>query len=224
MPCLPLVGAFEVDGKLLATTESVALNETKVQPGAHTSGCLTYEIAFEIYIVGLVKHAVERDIKRVTRLGCVARSEREVYTREETLRGERIDGLLISIVAVYSARAYSHIARNHTTTHRFALAIIDDGIVATVSGVAQLLQRRLLAHLEIDVTDVPLASHFVRKAVGVMQTHAHLARFGNGVGEVCSIARLIIEETLVAQERRDTSALGFEHRHIKWCVLLYERF
>ena len=100
MSRLPFVRAFQIHGELLAASEGVALHQAEVQSRTHTPRRLSYQVALKINVVWLVEHAVEREVERVARCRSVARSERKVDTREESLRRERVNGLLIVLIAV----------------------------------------------------------------------------------------------------------------------------
>ena len=120
--------------------------------------------------------------------------------------------------------AWSHlqVARYHTRTDRRALARIYYCVVAKSHGVGELLHH-VAPHLKIYVADIPLPAYLRRQTVGILQLHLRLVLRRQGVSQICSVARLIVEVAVVAQQCRHTCALGVERRHVEGVALVHQR-
>ena len=70
-------------------------------------------------------------------------------------------------------------------------------------------------HVDIDLSDAPFPLCHGGHIVGFLETQQNLARHTDGVGEVGGIGRLVIEITVVAEERADASALPVERGDIE---------
>ena len=100
MSGLPLVRTFQIDRQLLAATECVASDNTHYHSRTHTARRLAHNISLDIEVIRLVEHAIERKVERIACCRGVARGESQVDTREKSLRSERIDRLLVGVIAV----------------------------------------------------------------------------------------------------------------------------
>ena len=165
--CLPLVRTLQIDRQLLAATESVASHYAHDRSRTHTARCLAHHICLYREVVRLVEDTVEREVERIASCRGVARGESEVNTRENSLRSERIDRLLVGVIAVELARSHLQVARYHTRTDRRALACIYYCVVATCHGVGELLHH-VAPHLKIYVADIPLSAYLRGQTVGIL--------------------------------------------------------